>query len=312
MSAFTSNPVAFCEKWYVEVSDGTQEGCDAKKLDPVNTSIKLYQVLDDDKLRTLSVAPHPKDKELQVVKVEKAGSSNLCYYLPWNIDHLYRITLKPSGKDDPDLFVTSGLNGCEVIVDGDPKEPTVYHCNAKNIGGSFTKVEGADLKGMLALFKTKIADMDKRFSTARTANPTTDKPKTGSARKIDALWYSKAMNDEATYKTLSKGILGARGGVADAPKIMSQKVKDSVRVDPQRVDFFGFATVFGVRDKKTKEWSFYCQRRWKANYWKLKDKNKAKDAKEGKTVEADWEQVVMEWVERQTEPFFPKGQGSAI
>jgi hypothetical protein len=67
------------------------------------------------------------------------------WYLPWDPDHLVRLTI-PRYRDqntrdfgggvevdpyNPHLFFTAGLSGCSVFAYGDPRSPTVVHAGTK-------------------------------------------------------------------------------------------------------------------------------------------------------------------------------------
>lgn len=60
-----------------------------------------------------------------------------CWFLPWASNHVTKLTIPPrippkpgqavSTATDPDIFFTAAINGCSVMVTGDPKTPTVAH-----------------------------------------------------------------------------------------------------------------------------------------------------------------------------------------
>jgi hypothetical protein len=57
------------------------------------------------------------------------------YYLPWGIKSIYRVTPKAATGEslDGNLFFTGNLDGCMVSIMGTPKEPTIYHSNARGL-----------------------------------------------------------------------------------------------------------------------------------------------------------------------------------
>lgn len=82
------------------------------------------------------------------------------YWLPWIANNCIRTTLRPRSEtdrdekiktgnravtklsqtngyqkdpNDPDIFFTAAVDGCMVIVDGSPSQPTVYHANRKDL-----------------------------------------------------------------------------------------------------------------------------------------------------------------------------------
>ena len=81
------------------------------------------------------------------------------YWLPWIANHSIRTTLRPRSEthpdqqpktgnravvkltqtngyqanpNDPEIFFTAAVDGCMVVVDGSPSQPTVYHANRKD------------------------------------------------------------------------------------------------------------------------------------------------------------------------------------
>ncbi len=82
------------------------------------------------------------------------------YFLPWLANHVISTTLRPRSETDregtlktgnravqklsghngyqsdpnnPDIFFTAAVDGCMVIVDGSPSQPTVYHANRRDL-----------------------------------------------------------------------------------------------------------------------------------------------------------------------------------
>jgi hypothetical protein len=67
------------------------------------------------------------------------------YYLPWQPDHIVRVTIPQvretsivqlganveTDPSNPHLFFTAGLTGCSVFAYGDPRRPTVAHIGAQ-------------------------------------------------------------------------------------------------------------------------------------------------------------------------------------
>jgi hypothetical protein len=64
-----------------------------------------------------------------------SGGGMPIHWLPWKSERLitYTIPASPSGLEDPDdidypgIFFTAGINGCSVLVQGNPHQPTVTH-----------------------------------------------------------------------------------------------------------------------------------------------------------------------------------------
>jgi len=58
----------------------------------------------------------------------------LCWFLPWASNHVTKFQIPPKiparpgvTRADPDIFLTAAINGCSVMVTGDPKAPTIAH-----------------------------------------------------------------------------------------------------------------------------------------------------------------------------------------
>ena len=66
---------------------------------------------------------------------------------------------------------TAGLNGCTVVVDGDPKKPTVYHFNARDKGAKLTFTLPEEQAKMDTAVREKVIDMENRFKIARGSKP---------------------------------------------------------------------------------------------------------------------------------------------
>ena len=93
------------------------------------------------------LASYSRDQNLLVMRItyQPAADAVPCYYLPWKLNHLMRMKLKPSPKHpardpgqqilQPELFVTAALQGCSVLVSGTPDQPVVAHVNAQRIIG---------------------------------------------------------------------------------------------------------------------------------------------------------------------------------
>lgn len=78
------------------------------------------------------------------------------YCLPWQQNRITYVTL-----EDPNTsyFFTSSLSGCSIFVTGTWERPTVYHANARNIGGE--QEDDKRQEYMNELFR--LASINKKF-----------------------------------------------------------------------------------------------------------------------------------------------------
>jgi hypothetical protein len=81
------------------------------------------------------------------------------YFLPWKVQSIVWMTIPRKGHGrigapDPDIFFTAAINGCSVFFQGQPQNPTIYHCGGdpdyrpnpkrKNVGGIMKPVRDPD------------------------------------------------------------------------------------------------------------------------------------------------------------------------
>ena len=216
------------------------------------------------------------------------------YFLPWIKNAIVRTTLRPrsvttrtgiakaninqfasnprfkvdqnnplSGvldPNDPDIFITSAVNGCTVTVRGSREEPTVYHGNAVDVAsyGSKSPVELAiagregmadglitmkvgEMRRMLIEMETQHVKAD-RLGGPHAATPT--KMLTQSSYQMLAMQGKISQGDSADAKRIIRGVAAEDG-------INKQQDKKIRLMSSQ-------GTVFGVR--KNGQWTFYCQK----------------------------------------------------
>ncbi|MGJ5817246.1 hypothetical protein [Paludibaculum fermentans] len=182
------------------------------------------------------------------------------YYLPWRKDHMMRMKLKPSPNHpkqelgvtlDPDLFVTAALQGCTVIVSGEPAQPLVYHLNAASVRGAGGETFGGDDAQFDIAAQAKIGHMQALFGQAQVQAPKEGaklagirQPAvaslTGSAHVTQYMSGVKPIANEA-LRTYYSNLLGVRN-----PSVAQ------------------YGTVFGIRATGT--WRFYRQTRTRVSY----------------------------------------------
>lgn len=271
---FKADPTTFCDKHPLVVEAGFKDH--ASHLQPKVVEKKApdnyqayYRVLGKQRVvyfdlqgctRSGSVQG-AQDQAVSVRLFARCLSNELepCYFLPYNADEAYRITLKdkraptdiPAGKAQVNYFFTEQLDGCSIVVEGDPKAPTVYHLNAKG-HGSFTGKYKKDLKiraGKEDLMKNMYANTPAPKSVRQGVGR-------GVVPNATTLMPSDYMGFDP--KTL---------------KSVSNDFKDQFGLEDRRVVTDTKATVFGIRDTATLDWSFYCQVKMCFMYEKCTEKH---------------------------------------
>jgi hypothetical protein len=216
------------------------------------------------------------------------------YFLPWIRNAIVRTTLRPRSQttragvaktnvavlppnakflidqnnvlsgaldpNDPDIFITSAVNGCTVTVRGSREEPTVYHGNAVDVSSFGTKspVELAlagretDADGLITL---KVADMQRMLLALETADPKADrragphnatpgKMLTQSSYQMLAMQGKVAPGHAQAADTVVRGVAAQEG--------ITKNKSNRVRIMNSQ------GTVFGVRTAG--QWTFYYQK----------------------------------------------------
>lgn len=181
------------------------------------------------------------------------------FYLPWQAQATYRTTLKqPAGfRVQVRVFVTSTVDGCSVIVEGDPQAPTVYHLNDAGGGGN---PPAPNLALQQAYWTPKAATMEGRFQAARSPKSIRNAPAPApgapnpfpAAKAVHAMDYMDVT--EAQKATVDTAV-HHWGHKADVKRI----VPDAVRIQYQNSLYKPYGTVFGWKQNQT--WRFFYQRR---------------------------------------------------
>lgn len=182
-----------------------------------------------------------------------------CYYLPWRKDHMMRIKLKPSPNHpkqeagvtlDPDLFVTAALQGCSVMVSGDPAQPLVYHLNASSKKGANDETFGGNDAQFDIAAQAKIGHMQTLFGQAQLQSPK-EGPKIGGVRQA-------AANPVTRGAHVTDYMIGAKPGTNAVLRDFYRR-RFGVNVTVSQ-----FGTVYGIRNGGT--WKFYRQTRNRVGY----------------------------------------------
>lgn len=223
----------------------------------ISGNLRLYEV--KPAARIMKVALQAGGEE--GIEELRTGGNVEAYFLPYFPDRAYRTTLDTGGRTnvDPAFCFTVELNGCTVVVDGPPATPNVYHLNAQSIGGALDlEMIPASQNMLTQRVNAKVANMEQRYKDARKDHPTSA-TSGGSGRAVDMTHYLKPQINVAAYNTLMDKLQRDLKLDANAPAI------DYVTPALPMVEFY--ATAFGIRDGRTKFWSFYVNSRIRYKTW---------------------------------------------
>lgn len=245
---FLDDPVGFA-KDHALVPDRGKEETAKLKSKTVNPALTLYQVKGKNRILFANIERKVDATNLYEVQFSEAqlGSAWFpIYWLPWQENETYRITLKHSEKNlvfdrndrlvDPHIFFTATLSGCVVHVDGDPWQPTVYHSNAKAIPipppPNVKVARTWDASKRVEAMQERIGKSHKTFPKG---------PSHYAPQSTTAFDYSR-------YATMPDG----------SDWLLAQGVEE-LDPDANTMAAAQYGTVFGVRSKSTGLWSFYYQ-----------------------------------------------------
>lgn len=203
---------------------------------------------------------------LWVLRVKYTSSRGAipCYYLPWQKDHMLRIKLKPSVHHaatsglrrevvEPNLFVTAALQGCSIMVSGDPRQPVVYHLNASSTTGPAGETFGGGDAQFDIAARAKVQHMRGRFDMARAQHPKEGPPVGG---------FTTAGAHVTDYMPGVKPMIATGLQARYWPRVKNRA--RARRDGSPEIQVGQFGTVFGVR--KSGLWSFYRQTRTVISY----------------------------------------------
>ena len=187
------------------------------------------------------------------------------YYLPWSINQMFRMKLKPSPKHPkkneswffglaggdtivPNIFVTAAVQGCSVFVRGDPESPLVYHVNAsgKNPPSGATLATANDAE-FLEAARFKHRAMKQWTALAQGEHPK-EGPKVGGVRRAPAQSFTGSAQLRDYMPQMKPTALQGL-----------QQAYEEEYPTADLVEVSQFGTVFGFRADR--DWAFYRQTR---------------------------------------------------
>lgn len=209
------------------------------------------------------VISYTTDIALWVMKITNnrpSPSAVPVYYLPWRRDHMMRMKLKPSPHHakqehganlDPELFVTAALQGCTVMVSGEPAQPLVYHLNASSVRGPGGETFAGDDAQFAIAAQAKVAHMQGLFGQAQVGAPK-EGPKAAGIRQPLA-------NPITQGAHITDYMVGVKPGPNAALKNYHGR---RFGVNNPSVEQYG--TLFGIRSAGARK--FYRQTRTRVGY----------------------------------------------
>ena len=190
------------------------------------------------------------------------------FFLPWQANRVTKIKLSTPDDvgGDVRIFFTAALTGCSVFVEGDPKNPTVYHANAKaDMPDGLAQVVDDETNNQARRYKelqmrNRVAAMRKDKPAAQMNNlrvvepldydPQGFDPADGIAHdRISRVERTRLISRAAKVANIRRGDLG-HGNAA------SERTGGEAKSINPYIVFYG--TVFGLKNKLD-NWEFYYQ-----------------------------------------------------
>lgn len=273
---FTNDPIEFAKKNPILVGFDTlgtrKEGINETtkmKSDPTSLDSRdaLFQVRAGKKVFPMQLFYNVNLRANVLRKTtDIEGDGFYSYYLPWMKDTVVRMTLRPSKnvvnvteKEDPDFFFTAAVNGCSVIVEGDPLFPTVYHANAIEEGqidnSPRTQFDNNNvLQGQVILNRKQQTMIDKFNKHRVLFNKQDTSLETSIIKPSEYMTFQNTPEFNNYLTELTRGI--------PKSKLVWRK-KDEIEITDTQ------GCVFGIKSDIDYKWSFYYQRLVKTKRYKF-------------------------------------------
>lgn len=174
-----------------------------------------------------------------------------CWFLPWASNHVTKMTIPPkvppkpgsgpvAAATDPDIFFTAAINGCSVMVTGDPRTPTIAHGGTTDNRSNLSH-EDAFAGGNAKLHWTTLFRQNQQGS--------------GNNGPIYGIHKGDYVNT-------------AQSGTTRAATMYSDYFKNTPSNNMRVETVLPKGAVFGLRDG-TGNWSFYLQKSVSITFTKL-------------------------------------------
>jgi len=230
------------------------------------------------------------------------------YWLPWIANNSIRTTLRPRSEtdrkqnlktgnravaklaerngyqadpNDPDIFFTAAVDGCMIIVDGSPSQPTVYHANRKDLSTQ-TELGAKD--------DARVPKMIEDFGSFR------QRPKMPRGPYVSP---AKPMGVTANMYMPFE----LRGELNKYSSETPKKERKLFRKD--------MGAIFGFR--RDTVWQFWYERllRFDHQVWEIEE-IEDEDEPSGKSVRQGWDQKGYAYHRCELNQFWPDGKGHVI
>jgi hypothetical protein len=242
------------------------------------------------------LSSYTQDQNLLVMRVtyQPAADAVPCYYLPWKLNQLMRMKLKPSPNHpargagqqvlQPELFVTAALQGCSVLVSGTADQPVVAHANAQRIVGPNGEAFGGPGGAHAVALRVKEQHMKDLHARTRAAVPKEGLKVGGQYQDPVAQGFQVGGAHAKDYMSAVDPVFASR--LAKMYWSRFRAKAKPYRDGKMQISVEQYGTVFGVRNAG--DWKFYRQSRTRVTY-----KSQATD------------QHVSEWVDPVCTRFWP-------
>jgi hypothetical protein len=224
---------------------------DARELNAGNDTdldYTLTKIEDNAKKKiNMKLVPGYKGNERACHTVQDGGTLSI-YYLPWLSKRI--VGMEVAG--DSDIFFTAAINGCSIMVTGDPTKPMVYHAGI-----------GTDLNAGAYLGD------DKELKATATAK---DAPKFWrlllTKTLVPGAWEDK------NYAEINRPMYVNDGtGSTKRAKDYQKELEKAHKADPLKIgNFAPWGCVYGLRDGG--KWAFFLQENATVRYENTKTKKK--------------------------------------
>jgi hypothetical protein len=167
-----------------------------------------------------------------------------CWFLPWASNHLTRMVIPPRIANralDSDIFFTAAINGCSVMVTGNPKGPTITHGgtqDSRSNPSNENPFANSDARQhWLGLFQADLA-----------------------TRNVNTPIYGIHKDDYINHN-----LTGTTPEATAYQNFLGTNSSQTMRVEDVRAE----GAVFGVRDAGG-DWSFYLQKKARITFTRLR------------------------------------------